>query len=464
MRSSKFVVAALLLATSLGASAQVTTFAGVLLSLENLKSALQSTIGTVDAETAARIRQAQIAIDQTIDKVRAAVAEAGAMTDNIRDRVMGDVYNTLDKTNELIQSTSNNAFENVNNSLANSYKLAAAVPFAGTIPTSIHVVRPYSIYKEASNAPVTVQVQGYFPDVSKEHPAYVVVGAGQRKPLLEFVNNTLEFDLPASALPPEEQFVRMQFVLPVKKLWGVYYSEVVLNAKVYVRRAKPFDVSYSVQTENPAIWSAVVSPRLYKVSANSEQTSNIATVTAASLFSTLVGDNTNYDMATATLASWSKDQRAAITDNVNPCESGCTASTGSWSWSPGTLSFDLKAPSCAFHKIARSGLLEVSYTCGGGTHADFANTPTFRVRNRQNLPVEVTAASGTMSLARATVAPPVPLPAGWTSVDVSTRYRDGSVSNEASTRLTPGAAGKLNFNAANWSTDIKGTNLSVMTR
>ena len=71
MRSSRFVLAALLLATSLGASAQVTTFAGVLLSLENLKSALQSTIGTVDAETAARIRQAHIAIDQTIDNTRA---------------------------------------------------------------------------------------------------------------------------------------------------------------------------------------------------------------------------------------------------------------------------------------------------------------------------------------------------------------------------------------------------------
>lgn len=431
--------------------------------LQDLKASLQSLVGQVDTATAARIRQAEIAIDTTLEKLNALVDRGAARADTLRDKMAGDVFVALAETNKLVQDSTTNAFDNVNNSLANTYKLVSAVPFTGDIPTAVHVVRPYSVAKDSPSA--SVQIQGYFPDVSQRHPAYVVVGSDERRrPLQVLANNTLEFDLPGRELPAEEQFLRMKFILPVKHLWGLYYSEAEFNAKVYVRRTKPYDVSFSVQTENPAIWSSVTAAREFTASANSDRTSVDASVTAPELFATLVGDNIQYDMSTATFVSWAKRDRQAIVDNVNPCAQGCVASTGSWSWTPGVLSYKLNAPSCPIHWVIPEKWYEVRYQCAGGTHANFANTPTFRVRNRQALAPEVTRQTGTLNLAPAAAAPAIDLPVDWSSVTLVARYRDGSVRRESSARLTSGAAGRPTFHDAHWAIEAGPTQLRVVTR
>lgn len=446
------------------AGAQVLTTGALLLLLGQVKSAMETALITADAETAARLHQAEVIINGAIAKLDKSIDNVAGVTDNLRSRTAGDVATSLAAVGDLLQGVTSNVVEGVNNALVDANKTVTAIPLSSSVPTYITGVRPYSVTKAATGS-VALAIHGYFPDVSEKRKAYVVV-KDKTLPLDSAVGNMLSFSILARDLPAEEEFLPLQFVLPVKKLWGAYYEEVKFKANVYVRRSRPFDISFTVNGENPAIWSTVMPSRPFIATANSSQVSNIATVTAAQLFSTLVDNHSEYDISTATVTGWARGNRAAITDGISPCAEGCVRSSGTWSWSADGLQVSLQAPSCDLHWIYPSGFFEPRYQCSGGTHADFSNTPTFRVRKRAALSAEVVLLpKKDINMAHAAVSDPVPLPLGWTSVDILTRYRDGAKKSDTRARLTGGPTGhKFEGGYQLWSADAQGESLVITTR
>jgi hypothetical protein len=173
-----------------------------------------------------------------------------------------------------------------------------------------------------------------------------------------------------------------------------------------------------------------------------------------------VNDNVHYDMSTAQFLSIS----AAIDQGSNPCASGCTSSSGSWSWNASTVSFSLSAPDCGTHMVSPGGL-QLPYQCGEGTHADFVATPTFRVKKRDVQQLEAQASTQTIMLGRKKVSDPVPLPPNWTSVEVRGQFKDGKESVENHARLTSGPAGILSASdPIFWKAEVSGQTFLISTR
>lgn len=413
--------------------------AASLAALQQLKSQLDSAIATADAETAARIRQAEIAIDGAIASVKDAMDHGYGLFNNSRDQVMGNVAASLVQTQEAIQSTAAESLLGVNDSLAHVARVIAGIPGI-SIPTYVYAVTPLRFKAKATDR--LLQLRGFFPDVSKTHPVRVWINdpGRQRSPLVldQFVNNTQAVELPPSALDREEQFVNLDFELPVARMYGLYYTTIDQKARVYVERDAPFEFTVVSFVENPALWEVFKSSQSIVEHANSDRTANSQTITAADLFARLVNDNVKYEMSTAQFVAF----EGAIDQGSNPCASGCTSSTGTWTWDAEkhTVTFSLNAPSCPTHMIS-PGFPQVPYQCGGGTHADFTGTPTFRVKKRGVQPLEVQGSSQVVSLRRKSVATPIPLPSGWTAVDITCRFRDGADRRESRARLTSGPAG-----------------------
>jgi hypothetical protein len=79
------------------AFAQVSPVAlgGTLVALQQLKSALESTVNTVDAESAARINQLSIALDAAIKEVQGAIDDASKQVQFNENKVFSDVFSVM---------------------------------------------------------------------------------------------------------------------------------------------------------------------------------------------------------------------------------------------------------------------------------------------------------------------------------------------------------------------------------
>ena len=153
-----------------------------------------------------------------------------------------------------------------------------------------------------------------------------------------------------------------------------------------------------------------------------------------------------------------------IDQGSNPCASGCTASSGTWSWDANNLRIALSAPECALHLVS-PGFPQIPYQCSGGTHADFTAFPTFRVGTRGPQAPEIKAFSRTILLSRKKVTEPIPLPADWTSVEIRSQFRDGREGAENHARLTSGPKGILTANdPIFWKAEVSGQSLVISTR
>lgn len=448
-----------LAAPTAGAAAGAVTYAAAIAALESVKATLMNAIGAADTATAERIRQVETVIDRSIGDLRKLMKEGAAEADTLRGRSADDVANVLRQTSDMIQQSTDNAFEQTNNSLYNAYRLLNAIPLV-SVPNTLGSVLPYSVLRTQGPS-IPVSVRGFFPDVSKERPAFVTV-LGKRRPMSLGVDNTLTFDMPAAELPPEEQFLKMSITLPVKRAWGLYYSDVSLAAKIYVRREKPFDFTYAVYSSNPEAWKIVAANRPLSRSANSGGTSNNGTLSAASLFSEVVDGALDYDAATATIVSWSRVGAGALTQGVQPCPR-CTASTGKWSSTPTQVDWALAAPNCEGHWINPSGFFEVPYRCnGGGTNADLNSLPTFKVRKKGETRLEVVSSKGESRLQPHGTSAAITMPPGWTAVEISVKYRDGTERFEEFRRMTAG--GGRASNGRRWLADIEGNALVLSSR
>jgi hypothetical protein len=269
-------------------------------------------------------------------------------------------------------------------------------------------------------------------------------------------------------------------------------GSVLLNAspkaRVYVEKTTPFAFDVIINKGNPDQFATVVSQQPFELHANSEIITNIQTFTPVQLFSQLINDNVTYDMSTAKFAGFSASPPInlsipgpfggmfggsihinasagePITQGVNPCASGCTASSGSWSWDSDTLRITLNAPSCGTHLVSPGGW-NLPYQCGGGTHADFKAFPTFTVTRRNIDKTEVEAAHQQLLLAHKAVSNSIPLPAKWTSIEIRGKFEDGTERRENFVRLTSGEKGQLSANdPLFWNAQVSGQSLIIATR
>jgi hypothetical protein len=457
------IAAVFLLDYTVAAQGGAAELGASMVALQQLKSQLDSVIGTVDAETAARIRQVEIALDGAIRGVKDAMDHGYGLINNTRDQVMGNIAATMVQAQDMIQSSTSLALLGVNDSLANTARVVTSIPGI-SVPTYVYAITPMRFSVNAADP--LLQVHGFFPDVSTAHPVTVRIDDGSTNgvtlALDQFVNNTVAFRLPASVLSREDHFVSMAFNLPVARLWGLYYTTTSVKARVYVERTFPFEFDVVVSVENPELWAQVSAPGPVVEHADSSRTENSQTFTAPELFARLVNDNAAYDMSSAHFVAFS----GRVDQGSNPCASGCTSSSGSWSWdnNKDTVTFALHAPSCPAHMIS-PGFPQIPYQCGGGTHADFFGTPTFRVRRREVQQLEKEASSQTVRLRHQSVSEAISLPPNWTSIEIRGRLWDGGSARESHARLTSGSAGMLSASEAIvWKAEVSGASLLITTR
>jgi hypothetical protein len=80
---------------ALSQAAGAAELGGTLIALQQLKATMESAIGTADQATAAKIRQAEIAVDATIAQIKGVMDHGYGLINNTRDQVMGNVATTL---------------------------------------------------------------------------------------------------------------------------------------------------------------------------------------------------------------------------------------------------------------------------------------------------------------------------------------------------------------------------------
>jgi hypothetical protein len=466
---TRFVVAGLLCLASVTPSASLAQataaieLGGSLVALQQLRSQLEGIVNTVDTATANRIRQTELALDQTIAKITHAIDHGYGRVNNTRDQVMGNVATTIVQTQSLVQDTMGFAFTGVNDSLVNAARILTRIPLIN-VSTYVFAVTPLRF--QANSTDRQVQIHGFFPDAASSHPVYVVfddVKATSTKLKVDaFVNNTFAFELPVSVLAKEGKFVTMTIQLPVRRLWGAYYSTEEVKARVYVDRKAPFKFAISFQVENSAIWASVTAPSPLVRRADSNLITVNASISASEAFSTLINDNATYEMSTAQFAGFTPGNPIRIVGP--PCASGCSGSTGTWNWDARTVNISLSAPSCPIHTISPGGL-QLPYQCSGGTHADFGAVPTFRVKRRGIAPAEVEASRTSILLGRKSASAGLPLPANWTAVSIRGEFQDDTQTYQNQVRLTSGAAGVLSANDPFfWKAEVQGAELVISTK
>ena len=186
---------------------------------------------------------------------------------------------------------------------------------------------------------------GHFPDIDDSHPATVAVeleGVGRKEVTLKkYVGNQLSFVLPGEYVK-EGRFVEMTITLPVLK-YGVWHTTDETHARIYIEQRNAFQFDGTAYEENPDLWATVNPNVAHEEHADSSRTTNSQTLTAVALFSSLIEDNTKYDMSTATFIQMAhrEDKSGA------PCHCGCDPGASSFGgFDANTVTFALSAPTC----------------------------------------------------------------------------------------------------------------------
>lgn len=444
---ARFLTLALVLAFSPTLSAQ-TGLAGLLLALQQVRSNLDGVVNTVDTETAARIHQMEVVLDGTIAKLRDAVDHGIDKGETAGQRLIGDAADVLSQTQGFLQESGYMAFLGVNSSLVNAARVMDGLPLT-KVSTFVFAVDPYRIRPGSPDR--LVSVYGHFPDIDAKHPVTATL-SGKTLTLREFTGNRVAFDLPLEELSREERFVVIDLSVPTKRFFGLIRGTKTIATRLYVERREPYSFEVTVNVENPEQW-AVLPGSTRTETADSNRTSNVQTLTAQELFSTMINDNVAYDMATATF-----DHLDTSVDQGHSPGCNCPSSTAALtSWNPSSLSFALAAPTCPAHWVG--GLIGGYWCGGGGSHSAISIKPHFRVK-RRGVPTETAGSHLQIALARHSTTPPQQIP-GWTSLDVVGRFRDGTERLDRTVRVVPGVPVAV---TPYWTASINGPNFVINTR
>jgi hypothetical protein len=326
----------------------------------------------------------------------------------------------------------------------NVARIADTVPFL-KVKTFVFASEPLRLRPKSVDR--LLSVYGYFPDVDTQHPATIEID-GRQFILSQDIGNRLSVELPLSMLETGERFLSFEVSIPVKEPLGGRGQE-RFRGRLYVEREEPFVFEVTRYQTHPNLWVSVPAPRARVERADSWRTSNVGAATAVDLFSTLIGDDTQYVMSTAKFAAMS----ALVSAGNKPCNC-CEESTGALeSWDSLTVRWRLYAPTCP------PKMCTPFYYCGGGgTNAQISLTPTFLVQ-RRGVAEESIASQARVSARRSSMSTPVPV-AEWSSIEVRGEFQDGNERHTSQVRLTHGAptsGGKF------WEAEVLGQSLVIRT-
>lgn len=445
------LVLALLPVPSAEAQVHAADLGGLLLVLGQLRQNLDGVINTVDAETAARIKQLQTSLDGVIGEVDKVIKNGFDRAQLTETKLFSDIADVVERTNHELENKGYLAYLGVNSTLVNVATVLEGVPFVKIKPY-VFATSPIRLNPDAADR--LVSFYGHFPDIDKSHPATVEIetpGAGKKKiELAKYVGNQIGFQLPPEYFR-EGQFVDMLVSLPIVKYY-VWHTTEDIRARVYVEKRDVFAFEITAYQENPALWATIVAPTEREERADSNRTSNSQTLTAKDMFAVMVNDNVTYDMTSAVFAAVAHREGAS----GPPCHCGCSGGSASFSaWDANTTSFSLAAPNCGAH------LCGVFDSCGGGgTWAAIWLRPTFKVKKR-GVQESVPFKSQTVPARRRSISPDFDLGPQWSSVTVVGTFKDKDEQYKRQVTVTKGVPAG---NSELWKLQIVNDHLRIETR
>ena len=396
--------------------------------LQQLKQTLESTVNTVDAESAARIHQLELVLDKTIAEVSQAITDASHQVQYDENKVFADVFTTMSTVNSELTSKGYLAYVGVNASLSNLATVMEGLPLV-KVGTFLYATYPLRLSPQATDT--LISFFGHYPDVDDSHPAtvkYAVDGQPEQTANLKRnVGGSLGLVLPTSYLK-QGKFVNFTIAVP-KKTFLVFHTADTFDTRVYVENIHVLEMKIDIYQENPKLWVTLQSPREHVERADSTRTSNTGSLSAADLFSTLINDNATYDASTATFAFMEHQENAS----GSPCWCNCSGASASLTnWNSNAVSWTSNAPSCGPQACTKGGGFlgapQFQACGGGGTHAEVHLKPVFKVKLRGQ-PDDALLTTQEASMARRDVWTGSQLAAGWTNVSVTGRFSDGDEKN-----------------------------------
>jgi flagellin-like hook-associated protein FlgL len=428
------------------AQATAATLAPTMLALQELRKTIDTTINTVDAESAARLNQLGLMIDRTIQQVQGAIDNLSNKVQINETKLFSDVFTAMSAVNEELTNKGYLAYIGVNSTLANLATTVGAVPGLKVKPF-LFATQPLRLPVQAKDTQVAIY--GHFPDVDDAHPAKVSYSTdgrpSQSTSLKRFVGGSLAFELPRDYLR-EGQFVNLAVEIPSVKFMFIRGSE-TFNTRVYIENPNAFTFAIERFQANPNLWRQIAAPRTHTERADSNRTSNNGTASAPQLFSVLINDNVTYDASTATFATMKSD----VGVSGIPCWCNCSRPSAQVnSWDANSVSWSLHAPSCSPTVCTRGGGFlgapQIQTCGGGGTHAEVYLTPAFNVKVRNQSEQTSMGGSSVKATRNSVWKDSNALPPSWQSVSVVGTFIDGNETHSchfAVTKAIPTGACRL---------------------
>lgn len=413
-------------------SAQVglATLGATLTGLQELRKSLESTVNTVDAESASKINQLSIAVDQAINELKSAIKDTSNGLNYNETKLFNDIFSVMSNVNSELERKGYLTYIGANASLANVATIMEGIPIF-KVQEYLYATYPLRLRPTASDT--LVSFYGHFPDVDDSHSAsvqYKVEGLPEQSANLKrYIGGRLGFEIPKQYLK-EGKFVNISVSVP-KKRFIFFYGKSTFNTRVYIESLNAFSLKVDTFQENPALWAIVPSTNEHVERADSNRTSNIGSATAQQLFSTLINDDVKYVANSAMFAV----MPSRIDTVLSPCWCNCSGSSARMSsWNANVVNWEIFAPSCGPQVCTRRGggfipVPEIQTCGGGGTHGEVYLKPTFRVKLR-NQPDDALISSQSIKMQRANVWPSEPLPQNWDSISVTVTFEDGDEKRE----------------------------------
>jgi len=405
----------------------------VLIGLQQLKQSIETSITTVDAETAQKLNQLGLLGDSAIRQIHGVIDDVSNKVTVNEVKLFTDIFTVMSTVNSELDKKGYLAYVGINSTLANLATILHGIPFVD-IPTFMYATYPLRLSPHASDR--TVLFYGYFPDVDDAHPATVKYAAAglpvQIAPLKRYIGGSLVIQVEPQYLR-EEQFIEFSILIP-EKWWHFFHKTRTFNARVYVEKLNALSIKIDTFQENPNLWASLPSASEHHERADSSRTSNVGSASAQQLFSTLINNSTDYVASTATFTAM--PNRVEAVDS--PCWCNCNGSSASLrSWDANTVDWQLLAPTCGPQVCTRGGhLIPETQVCGGGgTHADIYLKPSFRVK-RQNQPSDVLLNSQSIMMKRRDVWQGQALPVQWDNISLVGVFTDGDETHTCHTKVS----------------------------
>lgn len=288
---------------------------------------------------------------------------------------------------------------------ATSWYILAISPSHITAGISHPVINVVALTPDPSDTlPLGITIQGTSPETSHDGPGL------------------WHFTLPDTQIHQTSTTIQLDFPISIRRML-LFSMQSLISARLYIDPQPFFTIEVEPRTDSPKAWATVDAKSEFITRADSSHQTVSTVVTAPQLFAQLVGDDTAYFADSAKFTN----AHASIVPGGKPC-GDCPEPQASYNVSAdGTqMTVSLAAISCAAHFVAKLAP-QLGYFCGGGgSNIEVRVQPSFLVR-RRNVQDEVVLPTKTIHLNRANTDNSIVLASNWSSVKLTSSYRDADV-------------------------------------